>query len=380
MPVPYSKQYLDASDLRAVGDVLKSDFLTQGPMVPLFEEAVAEVIGAKHAVAMNSATSALHIALMALDVTETHLIWTAANSFAASANCARYLGADVDFVDIDEDSLVISPETLRQKLDSSSRAPDVLVVVHFAGLSCQMREIWEICQEHGIRLVEDSSHALGATVDGYPVGSCRWSDINVFSFHPVKIITTGEGGMATTNDNVLASKMRALRTHGIIREGIDPGRLAREPWIYEQVSLGYNYRLNDISAALGISQLSKLDYFITERNKVAAEYKRNLSGLDLRLQNWDYPAVNSYHLFVVRFRDESLRLRAYEEFRAQGFLVNVHYVPIYHHPYYRETGFAGFSLPNTELYYSQALSLPCFVGIESETINKVTEMLAAIAA
>lgn len=376
--VPYSRQFLDEADISAVDAILKSDFLTQGPTVPLFEESMARLTGAKHGVAMNSATSALHVALMALGVDSTKLVWTSANSFAASANCAKYLGASIDFVDIDLETLVITPETLREKLASSPRAPDVLIVVHFGGLSCRMSEISSICNEHGIRVVEDASHAVGATIDGLPVGSCQWSDICVFSFHPVKIITTGEGGMATTNSEHLASTMKALRTHGIIREGIDETKLKLEPWLYEQTSLGYNYRLTDIAAALGISQVSKLERFISERNQVANDYRTRLTGLNVKMQSWDYSAVSSYHLFVVRFRDQVQRLKAYEEFRSSGYLVNIHYIPIYHHPYYRQNGFGDYFLPNTEQYYSQTLTLPCYVGMPKGTVEKVSEKIAAI--
>ena len=373
--VPYSRQSLDESDFQAVQAVLESDFLTQGPGVPIFEDAICSLTGAQYAVAVNSATSALHVALMAMGVGPGSIVWTAANSFAASANCALYVGAEVDFVDIDPVSFVITAETLEAKLSEAKKAPEVLIVVNFGGLSCDMEKIARICSQNSIKIVEDSSHATGATYRDQPVGSAQFSDISVFSFHPVKIITTGEGGVATTNNSELAERMRSLRTHGIVREGLSPEKQSAEPWIYEQRSLGYNYRLTDIAAALGMSQLKKLSASIEQRNLIADSYKRELTGGRLSWQEWNYQAMSSYHLFVVRFDSSNLRLQKYKELKESGFLVNVHYIPIYQHPYYRQNGFRDFSLKNTEKYYSEALSLPCYFNMPEWVVESVCEIL-----
>ena len=373
--VPYSRQFVDADDVEAVTSVLASDFLTQGPVVGLFEQAICDYTGAQYAVAVNSATSALHVALMAMGVGPGSIVWTAANSFAASANCALYVGAEVDFVDIDPASFVITAETLEAKLSEAKKAPEVLIVVNFGGLSCDMEKIARICSQNSIKIVEDSSHATGATYKDQPVGSAQFSDISVFSFHPVKIITTGEGGVATTNNSELAERMRSFRTHGIVREGLSPEKQSAEPWIYEQRSLGYNYRLTDIAAALGMSQLKKLSTSIEQRNQIADSYKRELTGSRLSWQEWNYQAMSSYHLFVVRFDSSNLRLQKYKELKESGFLVNVHYIPIYQHPYYRQNGFRDFSLKNTEKYYSEALSLPCYFNMPEWVVESVCEIL-----
>jgi len=374
-PVPYSRQLVDEADIDSVVSVLRSEFLTQGPMVPLFEEAICSQTGATYAVAVNSATSALHISLMAMGIGEGDLVWTAANSFAASANCALYVGAQVDFVDIDPVSLVISPSSLETKLADAQIKPKVLIVVNFGGLSCDMEGLARICAEHSIRIIEDSSHAIGASYKGHPVGKAQFSDVSIFSLHPVKIITSGEGGVATTNDLGLAKRIRSLRTHGIVRDDLSAQQKATEPWIYEQRDLGYNYRLTDIAAALGMSQTEKLEGFVQQRNEVAANYKAELAGSDIGWQEWGYEARSSYHLFVVKLPSSKVRLEKYTQLRQAGFLVNVHYVPIYHHPYYRENGFGNFFLPQTEEYYSVALSLPCYVNMPDWVIPKVCQIL-----
>lgn len=374
-PIPYSRQDIDQSDIEAVVSVLQSDFLTQGPTVPSFESALCARTEANFSIGVNSATSALHIALMALGVGQGDLVWTSANSFAASANCALYVGADVDFVDIDPSTFLISTEILKKKLSESKRKPKVLIVVNFGGLSCDMESIFELCNEHGVRIVEDSSHAVGATYKGSPVGSAKYSDISVFSFHPVKIITTGEGGVATTNNPLLAEKMRSLRTHGIVREGIPIDKMSNEPWVYEQRSLGFNYRLTDVAAALGLSQLGKLDSYIQKRNSIASNYKEELAGSSIRWQQWGYDATSAYHLFVVRFESSEIRLQKYLELKEAGFSANVHYIPIYHHPYYRANGFNDFYLEETEKYYAEALSLPCFVNMPDWVVPKVSEII-----
>lgn len=373
--VPYSRQFIDQEDIDSVTAILESDFLTQGPTVELFEESVCITTGAEYAVAMNSATSALHVAMLAMDIGPGDLVWTSANSFAASSNCALYVGAEVDFVDIDQRSYTISPEQLEKKLSESLRIPDVLIVVHFGGLSCDMKAIFEICQRHSIRIVEDASHAIGATYQGRAVGSCQYSDVSVFSFHPVKIITTGEGGMATTNNQEVANKMRNLRTHGIVRDGILEAKLELEPWLYEQVGLGFNYRLTDVAAALGLSQIKKLPEFIESRNSVAQKYKSLLQGHEIEYQTWEYDSLSSYHLFVILLKNPESRLDKFKRLRSAGFQTTVHYIPIYHHPHYRANGFDRFELDNMENYYSRALSLPCYFNLPEQHINDVVEML-----
>jgi UDP-4-amino-4,6-dideoxy-N-acetyl-beta-L-altrosamine transaminase len=364
--IPYGRQDICDDDVAAVNEVLRSDWLTQGPAVPRFEAAIAGYCSAKHAVAVNSATSALHIACLALGLGPGDRLWTSPNTFVASANCARYCGADVDFVDIDPHTYNISVGALRLKLEKAASVgalPKIVVPVHFAGQSCDMRGIHALSQEFGFRVIEDASHAIGGRYLGQPVGSCRFSDICILSFHPVKIITTAEGGMALTNDSELATRMVRLRSHGITR---DPALMECDfdgPWSYQQVDLGFNYRMTDILAALGCSQLTRIDDYVARRREIAARYYTLLADLPLRLPWQSSDAMSAWHLYVVQLGSNLDRRRVFEELRSVGIGVNVHYIPVHTQPYYRRLGFGSGMYPEAESYYSRALSLPMFATL-----------------
>lgn len=379
--IPYGRQDVRQVDIDAVVGVLRSDFLTQGPMVPRFEQAVAARCGAQHGVAVNSATSALHVACLALGLGPGDRLWTVPNTFVASANCGRYCGADVDFVDIDPDTWNMSVPALREKLLQARQGgslPKVLVPVHFGGQPTEQEAIWELAQEFGFKVLEDASHAIGASRNGEPVGSCRWSHITVFSFHPVKIITTGEGGMALTNDDELAWRMTSLRSHGITRE---KSRMLGEPegpWYYEQVALGFNYRMTDLQAALGLSQLSRLDEYIERRNTLARRYDQLLGGLKLQRPVAQPENRSAFHLYVVRLRTEAIRKthrEVFEAMRDRGIGVNLHYMPVYLQPYYRALGFEPGLCPEAERYGREAISLPLFYGLSEMDQGSVAKSL-----
>lgn len=385
--IPYGQQTISAADIAAVVDVLQSDYLTQGPVVPAFEEAVAARCGARHAVAVNSATSALHIACKALGVGPGDRVWTSPLTFVASANAALYCGADVDFVDVDPRSYNMCPERLAEKLeDAAARAvlPKVIIPVHLAGQSCDMAAIHSAASRYGVQIIEDASHAIGGSYRDQPVGNCRFSDITVFSFHPVKIITTGEGGMALTNDDNLAELMRLDRSHGVTRDPMLMTATEAAPWYYEQQRLGFNYRLTDIAAALGLSQLSALPSFIARRRQIAAAYDEALSSLPVTIP-WQHPAAqSSWHLYVVRLeprRTPHTHREVFASLRAAGIGVNLHYIPVYLQPYYRALGFAPGLCPAAEAYYSEAISLPMFAGLtdaqQAEVVAAMAEALAA---
>ena len=396
--IPYGRQDIVDTDIEAVLEVLRSDYITQGPRVPKFEQAVASRARARHAVAFNSATSALHGACLALGVGAGDLVWTIPNTFVASANCARYCGADVDFVDIDPLTWNISVGALQDKLVRARRErrlPKVVIPVHFAGQPTEQEQIAELAREFDFRVLEDASHSIGATRCGEPVGSCRWSDITVFSFHPVKIITTGEGGMALTNDPDLALRMSMARSHGITR---DPSRFrgprvtsdargspdpdARSEfggWYYEQQSLGFNYRMTDIHAALGLSQLARLTDFVTRRNELARRYSEGLRGLPLRLPVVQEANRSAFHLFVVRLEgavDRARHREVYERLRQKGIGVNVHYVPVHLQPYYRELGFAEGLCPEAEAHGASAITLPLFPALDEAQQDQVMQAVA----
>jgi len=365
--IPYGRQDITQADIDAVSSVLRSDFITQGPMIPRFEQAVVERVGAAHGVAVNSATSALHVACAAFGLGPGDLLWTVPNTFVASANCARYCGADVDFVDIDPFTWNLSVPALKEKLGEARRAgrlPSVIVPVHFGGQPTEQEEIWDLARQHGFKVLEDASHSIGASHNGEPVGSCRWSDVTVFSFHPVKIVTTAEGGLALTNDAELAERMRMLRTHGITR---DPARLtlAAAPapaWHYEQQLLGFNYRMTDIHAALGLSQLMRLEAYVERRNFLARRYDELLNDLPLRKPGIRPGNRSAFHLYVVRLKDTRAEAhrRVFDELRRQGIGVNLHYLPVHLQPYYRALGFREGLCPEAEAYGASALSLPLF--------------------
>lgn len=343
--IPYGRQDISQDDIDAVIRVLHSEWLTQGPKVPEFEKAVANYCGAKHAVAVNSATSGLHIACMALDVGHGDVVWTSPNTFVASANCARYCGARVDFVDINPNTFNLCPVKLAEKLEEakkSDRLPKVVIPVHLCGQSCDMAAIHALAKEYGFRIIEDASHAIGGRYQNQPVGSCRFSDITVFSFHPVKIITTAEGGMTITNDAELAARMARLRTHGIIKDLTQMHNPPVGPWYYEQLELGYNYRMTDLQAALGLSQLNRLDYYVSERNKIAKRYDELLSDFPVKRPHLIPAAYSSWHLYPIRVQLDHIKASHREVFEAMhkaDIGVNLHYMPVHLQPYYRELGF-----------------------------------------
>lgn len=379
--IPYGRQNIDASDLAAVQEVLNSNWLTQGPKVPAFEQACADYCGVAHAVAVNSATSALHIACLALGVGPGDIVWTSPNSFVASANCALYCGASVDFVDIELNTGNMCTNSLAEKLalaNKQNRLPKVIIPVHFAGQPCDMKTIATLTAPFGIKIIEDASHAIGALYLNEPVGQCKYSDICVFSFHPVKIITSGEGGIATTKCPKLARKLRLLRSHGITSELDELTEPSHGVWYYEQQMLGFNYRLTDIQAALGCNQIKKLDDFVSARRQLAKYYDCELlNHRDIKPLIQRDNCLSSYHLYVVRLtelnREQHKLCIGY--LRKHGIVGHLHYIPIYLHPYYRQLGFSGGYCPEAERYYQQALTLPLFPGLTEPEQNQVIQSL-----
>jgi len=382
--IPYGRQNITETDIDAVVDVLKSDFLTQGPMVPRFERTVAEKVKVNHAVAVNSATSALHIACLALGLGAGDKLWTVPNTFVASANCARYCGADVDFVDIDPETWNISVTCLKEKLEQAkieNRLPNILVAVHFSGQPTDQEVIWELAQQYGFKIVEDASHAIGASRNGEPVGSCRWSDVTIFSFHPVKIVTTGEGGMALTNDAELAEQMALLRSHGITRDVDRFAQTDQGPWYYEQQMLGFNYRMTDIQAALGVSQVARLDGYINRRNELAVRYDVALKDLPLQLPAVQKENDSAFHLYVVRLQLNELsksHRQVFEELRQNDIGVNLHYIPVHLQPYYRALGFREGQFPEAEAHGKTAITLPLYPVMSDQEQDQVVSVLTKV--
>lgn len=375
--IPYGRQEITQADIDAVVEVLRSDFLTQGPMVPRFEQAVASYCGVQHAVAVNSATSALHIACLALDLGPGDWLWTSPNTFVASANAARYCGANVDFVDIDPRTYNMSVERLAEKLQMSQRSghlPKIVMPVHFAGQSCEMTAIQELSKQYGFRIIEDASHAIGGKYKGEPVGNCRFSDITVFSFHPVKIITTAEGGMAVTQDSLLAERLTRLRTHGITNKPeIMHERPDHEIWNYQQIELGFNYRMTDMQASLGISQLSRLDDYIEARHIIARSYDEAFAQYT-DVVPWQHPdSKSSYHLYPVRFKmvNGFSQRDVYNTLWKTDIAVNLHYIPVHRQPYYENMGFKVGQYPVAEQYHREAISLPMFPTLGSTDLEHV---------
>jgi len=367
--IPYGKQDVSEEDIKAVIDVLKSDFLTQGPIVPAFESAVTSYCGVKFGYAVNSATSALHIACLALEVGPGDIVWTSPITFVASANCALYCGATVDFVDIDAATYNMSVSVLEEKLEKAEKAgrlPKVVIPVHLAGQSCQMSEIYELSKKYGFKIIEDASHAIGGRYLNEPVGNCRFSDICVFSFHPVKIITTGEGGMALTNNPDLAIALNRYRSHGIVRHPSEMTKVPDGPWYYQQIDLGYNYRMTDIQAALGLSQMSRLDEFVSSRHVLANRYNELLKEDWIELP-WQHPDTYSgLHLYIIRLKKNKRGIthrQLFEKLRTSGILVNLHYIPVYTQPYYEAIGYNRNEFPQAESYYSEAISIPMFATL-----------------
>ncbi|MFV1467691.1 UDP-4-amino-4,6-dideoxy-N-acetyl-beta-L-altrosamine transaminase [Idiomarina sp. HB] len=379
--IPYGKQDIQQSDIDAVVEVLTSDFLTQGPKVPAFESAVADKVGAGHALAVNSATSALHIACLALGLREGDWLWTTPITFVASANCGLYCGAQVDFVDIDPKTYNISVSGLKEKLEqanSENRLPKVLVVVHLCGQPCEMQEIKALADEYGVKIIEDASHAIGGKYKNNYIGNSCYSDITVFSFHPVKIITSAEGGMALTNSDKLAWRMSLLRSHGITR---DPSQMTQDPdgpWYYQQVDLGFNYRMTELQAALGLSQLERLDEYVTKRHALAKRYDELLKDLPITRPYQHVDSYSGLHLYVIRLKRNELSVshgEVFESLRAQGIGVNLHYIPVHTQPYYRQFGFKAEDFPEAISYYQEAISLPMYPTLSKGEQNEVVESL-----
>lgn len=381
MVIPYARQSINKQDIEAVVAVLQSDYLTQGPVIPAFESAVAELVGAKFAIAGNSATSLLHVACLALDVKPGDLVWTSPISFVASANCALYCGAEIDFVDIDGESFNMSPSALAEKLAharKNKRLPKVIIPVHIGGQSCEMREIHAIAREYGVSIIEDASHAIGGSYDGKRIGDCRFSDITIFSFHPVKIITSGEGGMATTQHDDLAKKMQMYRSHGITRDSQEFFNLNDGPWYYEQQALGFNYRLTDIAAALGLSQLQRIDQFIDMRNAIARRYDKAFTGSSIMPPRIAENSISAFHLYIARYKfseSDISKSDLFSEMKKREILLNLHYIPIYRQPYFQKMGFDGAAFPNAERYYEEAFSIPMYSDLGASDQDSVISSL-----
>lgn len=377
--IPYGRQSIDAEDIRAVVDTLQSDWLTQGPAVERFEAAVASHCGSPHAVAVNSATSALQIAYLALGLGPGDTLWTSPNTFVATANAALLCGASVDFVDIDPRTYNLSVDALRAKLAAGGR-PKIVAPVHFSGQPCDLRAIAQLAREYGFAVVEDASHAIGATYEGRPIGDCRYSDIAIFSFHPVKIVTTGEGGMALTNQPELAERMRRLRSHGIVRSRAELTRPDEGPWYYEQHELGFNFRMTDLQAALGESQMRRLDTFIARRRQLAARYDEALRGLPLSTPWQATDGQSAWHLYVIQL-DPALigkRRQIVEQMRAAGVFAHVHYIPVHLQPYYRQLGFQPGQCPAAETYYERAITVPLYAGMSDADQDEVVRVLGRL--
>ena len=382
--IPYGKQNINQADIDSVVDVLKSDFLTQGPQVPLFEDKVAKYCGAKHGVTVNSATSALHIACLSLGLGRGDYLWTSPNSFVASANCGLYCGAQVDFVDIDPKTYNLSTEELEKKLiqaKKESKLPKIVIPVHFAGQSCDMQKIHSLSQEYGFKIIEDASHAIGGKYLDKPIGCCQYSNITVFSFHPVKIITTAEGGLATTNSAKLAEKMQLFRSHGVTRDAKLMTKETEGDWYYQQVELGFNYRMTELQAALGVTQMDRLDEFVTARHNLQERYDLLLDSSIIK----PYQDQNSYsalHLYPIQINLEGTnksRQNIFNELRKNDIGVNVHYIPIHAQPYYQKFGYQKGDFPNAEKFYSRSLSLPLYFDMTYEQQDFVLKVLARAA-
>lgn len=383
--IPYGRQQISADDVEAVRAVLGSDFLTQGPAVPAFERAVADYVGAPHAVAVNSATSALHVACLALGLGPGDLAWTSPNSFLASANCALYCGADIDFVDIDPHDLNLSVPALRRKLADAAargRLPKLLIPVDFAGRPADLQPMRELADRYGFAIVEDASHAIGATYRGHKVGGHGWADITVFSFHPVKIITSAEGGMAVTHRPELARHMELARSHGMTRDPSQMRGNPHGPWYYEQVALGWNYRMTDLQGALGTSQLTRIEAFLARREAIRARYDQAFAPLPLRLPPPDRDGRSALHLYPIQLAPQAGhdRRAVFDDLRSRGIGVNVHYIPIHTQPWYRALGFRDGDFPAAEAYYARAITLPLHAGMtDADTEAVIAAVQAALA-
>jgi UDP-4-amino-4,6-dideoxy-N-acetyl-beta-L-altrosamine transaminase len=374
--IPYGRQDINEADIQAVVDVLRSDFLTQGPAVPAFENAVASYCGASYAIAVNSATSALHIACLSLGLQQGDIVWTTPITFVASANCALYCGAKVDFVDIDPKTYNLCITGLEQKLikaEASNKLPKIVIPVHFAGQSCNMKRIHELSKKYGFKVIEDASHAIGGRYQDKPIGGCQYSDVTVFSFHPVKIITTAEGGLATTNQIELAEKMQLLRSHGITR---NPDLMTKNDggWYYEQIDLGFNYRMTELQAALGVSQMKRLDGFVSMRHQLQQRYDELLKDLPVITPYQDKNSYSALHLYPIQIELDKItksHAQVFDELRQNGIGVNLHYIPVHTQPYYKSMGFSQYDFPIAESYYSRAISIPLYPELSIEQQDSV---------
>lgn len=383
--IPYGRQEIMEQDIEAVVDILRSDFLTQGPVVPQFEQVVAGLCAAQYAVAVNSATSALHIACLSLNLGPGDWLWTSPITFMASANSGLYCGAKVDFVDIDPCTYNMSIECLAEKLaqaEKEGKLPKVVIPVHLSGQSCDMASIHELSQRYNFKIIEDASHAIGGKYKDQAIGGCRFSDITVFSFHPVKIITSGEGGMALTNNSLIAKKMQLLRSHGISSHKEDMGfRAPEEIWNYQQLDLGFNYRMTDIHAALGLSQMQWLDEFIKKRHVIAQRYNQELFDLPLTTPHQHEDSYSSFHLYIISLKLDEIgktHRQVYDELRSAGILVNLHYIPVYRQPYYERMGFKVGYCPQAEKYYSEAISIPMYPALKESDLSYIISSLKII--
>lgn len=382
--IPYGRQDITQADIDAVVSVLQSDFLTQGPVVPRFEKSVATHVGVKHALAVNSATSALHIACLALGLGPNDWLWTTPITFVASANCGLYCGAQVDFVDIDPDTYNLSTAALEAKLIESEkfgRLPKVLVAVHLCGQPCDMETIHALGQKYGFKIIEDASHAIGGKYKDEFIGNCRYSDVTVFSFHPVKIITTAEGGMAVTNSDELASQMALLRSHGITRDVKQMTHAPDGPWYYQQIGLGFNYRMTELQAALGVSQMERLDAYVSRRHELARRYDQLLQSLPVATPWQHDDSYSGLHLYVIRLQLQKIDKTHREVFdllREHGIGVNLHYIPVHTQPYYQRMGFNQGDFPQAELYYAEAISLPMYQTLSDLQQDQVVSVLQKV--
>ena len=381
--IPYGKQDITQQDIDSVMETLTSDFLTQGPQVPRFEQSLIEHSGANFAVAVNSATSALHISCLALGLSPGDYLWTSPITFVASANCGLYCGAQIDFVDIDPQTYNLCVVALEQKLveaKTKNKLPKIVIPVHFAGQSCDMKRIHELSQQYGFKIIEDAAHAIGGKYRGQSVGNCRYSDITVFSFHPVKIITTAEGGLATTNQGELAEKMQLLRSHGITR---NPDLMTKNDggWYYEQIDLGFNYRMTELQAALGVSQMQRLDNFVATRHQLQQRYDELLKDLPLITPHQDKDSYSALHLYPIQLELDKMtktHSQIFDELRQNDLGVNLHYIPVHTQPYYQDMGFKQGDFPNAESYYSRAISIPLFHGLSFEMQDQVIGILETV--
>ena len=379
--IPYGRQDINQQDIDAVVDVLQSDFLTQGARVPAFEQSVIQACGADYAVAVNSATSALHIACLALGLGKGDWLWTTPNTFVASANCGLYCGAKIDFVDIDPRTYNLCAVELEKKLvaaEQTGKLPKVVIPVHFSGQPCNMQAIHALAQKYGFKIIEDASHAIGGNYQGEPIGNCRYSEITVFSFHPVKIVTTAEGGVAVTNNSELAEKLNLLRSHGITRDEHLMTKPMDGPWYYQQIDLGFNYRMTDMQAALGVSQMQRLHLFVARRHALATRYNQLLQDLSITLPWQHTDSYSGMHLYVIRLQLDKINknhLEVFQGLRDAGILVNVHYIPVHLQPCYRAMGFVQGQFPQAEQYYSEAISLPMYPTLTDAQQDSIVSTL-----